>query len=87
MNKTTYNEYVKEYSSMDGQELLDRYMIIKASLALKGIDLTKLDKQSRKVIVKTAKKQAKANKQTYTRLITHIKGNKAWNILPPTKQN
>lgn len=62
MNKTTYNEYVKEYSDMHGQELLDRYMIIKASLALKGIDLTKLDKQSRKVIVKTAKKQAKAKK-------------------------
>lgn len=56
MDKQIYNSYVNQYSNMEGQELVDRYMIIKATLALKGVDLTKLDKQSRKAIIKTAKK-------------------------------
>lgn len=59
MDKETYNNYVHEYSSMDGQELVDRYLIVKAVLGLKGVNLNKLDKASRKTLVKSFKQATK----------------------------
>lgn len=59
MDKTTYNKYAEEFSKEEGQTLVDKYLVIKACLFAKGANLTKLDKQSRKVIIKSAKKQAK----------------------------
>lgn len=59
MDKTTYNKYLDEFSKDEGQTLVDKYLVIKACLFAKGTNLTKLDKQSRKVLIKSAKKQAK----------------------------
>lgn len=56
MANMTYKKYYDEYSKEDGQTLLDKYYVIKACLFLKNVNLTKLDKQTRKEILKAAKK-------------------------------
>ena len=56
MANMTYKKYYDEYSKEDGQTLLDKYYVIKACLFLKNVNLTKLDKKTRKEILKAAKK-------------------------------
>lgn len=59
MANMTYKKYYEEFSKEDGQTLLDKYYVIKTCLFLKNVNLTKLDKQTRKEILKAAKKSKK----------------------------
>lgn len=59
MANMTYKKYYEEYSKEDRQTLVDKYFVIKSCLLLKNINLTKLDKLTRKKILKAAKKSKK----------------------------